>query len=209
MKYSTLDLGDGSDARIWEAGCQKLGMSVEHSMIGDSTTGEQLTGFFSGWPDWIYFSGHFAPMTLYGDSTAIDFKADGIVLLKGNEPSRELPKNAAGFRLHEFCSVVIWGACSVLRDDVAIMTLRHLFGNALLLGYAAKCGVQINQVMLNRFFQRVKPGQNGPKAILDAWMQAANSYYGGGPIEDMFRAVDIAGQEWKIVNARIVKGRKL
>jgi len=40
-------------------------------------------------------------------------------------------------------------------------------------------------------------------------MQAANSYYGGGPIEDMFRAVDIAGQEWKIVNARIVKGRKL
>jgi len=58
------------------------------------------------------------------------------------------------------------------------MTLRHLFGNALLLGYAAKCGVQINQVMLNRFFQRVKPGQNGPKAILDAWMQAANSYFG-------------------------------
>lgn len=96
----------------------------------------------------------------------------------------------------------------MLRDDIAIRTLRQLFVNPLLLGYAAVCGVEINKVMLERFFRRVQPGQNGPKAILDAWMEAANSYYGGGPIEHMFRAVDVTGQEWKIVGKKIVKSRK-
>lgn len=208
MKYSTLDLGDGADARLWEAGCQRIGMSGEHSLIGARPTAEQLAAFFGGWPDWIYFSGHFAPMSLYGDFAAVDFKSDGATVLAGSEPSRELLKNATEFRLHEFCSVVVWGACSVLRDDIAIRTLRQLFANPLLLGYAAKCGIAINKAMLERFFQRVQPGQNGPKAILDAWMEAANSFYGGGPIEDMFRAVDVIGQEWKIVGKKIVKGRK-
>ncbi|MBK8184565.1 MAG: hypothetical protein IPK63_17480 [Candidatus Competibacteraceae bacterium] len=209
MKYSTLDLGSGDDARLWEARCQQIGMASEHSLINPSPTIEQLTAFFSGCPDWIYFSGHFAPMTLYSDFAAIDFKSDRVAVLRGTEPSQELLKNSNAFRLHEFCSVVIWGGCSVLRDDIAITTLRQLFVNPLLLGYAAKCGVAINNVMLDRFFQRVRPGQNSPQALLDAWMQAANSYYGGGPIEDMFRAVDITGQEWKIVRAKIVKGRKL
>lgn len=209
MKYSTLDLGSGDDARLWEAGCQRLGMSGEHSLISSAPNAGQLTAFFGGWPDWIYFSGHFAPMTLYSDFAAIDFKSDGVTVIVGSESSKELLKNSSGFRLHELCSVVIWGGCSVLRDDIAIRTLRQLFSNPLLLGYSAKCGVAINNVMLERFFQRVRPGQNGPQAILDAWMEAANSYYGGGPIEDMFRAVDITGQEWKIVGSKIIKGRKL
>ncbi|MBK7543449.1 MAG: hypothetical protein IPP10_17095 [Candidatus Competibacteraceae bacterium] len=208
MKYSTLDLGDGSDARLWEAGCQKIGMSPENSLIGSSVTAEQLATFFGGLPDWVYFSGHFAPVTLYGDFAAIDFKPDRITVVTEQEPSRELLKNASGFRLHELCSVVIWGACSVLRDEATIRILRQLFWNPLLLGYAAQCGVEINKVMLNRFFQRIQPGQNGPDALLGAWMQAANSFYGGGPIEHMFRAVDVSGQEWKIVKAKIVKGRK-
>ena len=81
MKYSTLDLGDGSDARLWEAGCQKIGMSPENSIIGSSATGEQLAGLFGGLPDWVYFSGHFAPVTLYGDFAAIDFKPDRIAVV--------------------------------------------------------------------------------------------------------------------------------
>lgn len=212
MKYSTLELGITADAREWETNCQSLGMSHEHSVIGDSATHAQLTAFFTGRPDWIYFSGHYSTLSLYGDSSAINFKSDRVTVIKGNNPSNELIKGSegsAGFQLHHFCSMVMWAGCSTLSDVSNIRTLRQLFDNPLLLGYDGSTGAAINIAMLQRFFQRIRPGQYGPKAVLDAWMEAANSYYGGGPIENMFRAVDISGQEWKIVNKQIIKGRKL
>ena len=72
IRYSTLDISAGSDARLWEQGCTKLGMSLENSLIKPSPTLAELTQFFSGWPNWIYFSGHFLPVSLFSDGVDVE-----------------------------------------------------------------------------------------------------------------------------------------
>jgi hypothetical protein len=61
----------------------------------------------------------------------------------------------------------------------------------------------------NHFFKRVEGHITDPVAIRNAWMETALRGYGGGSQEGIFRAVDPDGQEWKLLNRKIVKGRTL
>ena len=208
IRYSTLDISAGSDARLWEQGCTKLGMSLENSLIKPSPTLAELTQFFSGWPNWIYFSGHFLPVSLFSDGVDVEFARDKVALLAGEE-SKELTKKPAEFQLHESASVLIFGACSVVREIELIRIIRQLFDNPLIFGFAGTTGTLMNIAMLNEFFKRVRSAHADQKTIMNAWLEAMDGYYGGGDNESKFRAISPEGQEWQIRNSEIVRGRTI
>jgi len=59
------------------------------------------------------------------------------------------------------------------------------------------------------FFAYLKDAKQDAEAVRNAWMQAALAGHGGTTIEGAFRAIDPDGQEWKIANKEIVRGRKI
>jgi hypothetical protein len=208
VSYSTLDISVDDDAKLWEQGCAKLGMTSEHSVIKPSPTLAELTQFFNGSPNWIYISGHFAPVTLYNDAAGVDFASDRVTLLAGSE-SNELRKSSTEFQLHESATVLIFGACSVLRDTSTIRIMRQLFDNPLILGYAATCGSAMNIAMVTEFFKQVQSAYADQETIMNSWLEAMDHYYGGGENESRFRAVSPAGQEWQIKDSKIIRGRTI
>ena len=208
IRYSTLDMGAGSDARLWEQGCTRLGMTQVNSLIKPAPTLSELTQFFNGWPNWIYFSGHFLPVSLFSDSAYVEFASDKVTLI-ANDESKELRKLPAEFQLHESASVLIFGACSVVRDVECIRIIRQLFENPLILGFAGTTGNLMNIAMLNEFFKRVRSAHADQETIMNAWLEAMDGYYGGGENESKFRAISSDGQEWQIKNSQIVRGRTL
>lgn len=92
--------------------------------------------------------------------------------------------------------------------------MRHLFENPTILGYSGMTGWAINNAMLGdgfirpHFFNNLTVGDYSSENIVNAWINSAKWGYGGGSMESMFRAVDEDGQEWKLANKAVVKGRK-
>jgi len=217
--YSTLEVSAQRDGRSWEAGCVRLGMTARTSIFSQTPTMDELVAFFRTPCEWIYLSGHY----MYGSGRFYSDKGVGMVFLDDGVSvtvageKRTLTKAGGDFRLHVGCTLVVFAACSALRQESHIRTFRTLFDKPVLLGYAAGTGVAINNDMLggggiaHAFFSRVrnKRAQNDRNAARDAWMETANAGFGGGVIEDMFRAVDEDGQEWTLSRKTIVKGRKM
>lgn len=87
LTYSTLDFGNPKDALSWEAGCNKLGFNAITSIMEKSPSLERLKEFFKGQPDWVYFSGHFAGMMLWGNGASVEFKKESVALT-GETPTR-------------------------------------------------------------------------------------------------------------------------
>ena len=217
LKFSTLDLGNPTDAKTWEAGCRSLGMEVEDSVMSSSPGTERLKDFFFGQPDWVYLSGHFAGGDLWGeDGDTITFAADHVVIDSGGVQTRLPQEN--GFMMSKYCGLVIWGGCSACSSAASIRAIRSLFINPTILGYAGSTGWKINDAMLGggfirpHFFANLRASGAGPYSsatIVKAWMEAAKWGYGGGGMESMFRAIDVNGQESKLVNGEIVLGRQV
>ena len=212
---SILDLGNPEDSRSWTKGCEKLGINIVASLFGTTPTLPQLTEFFRGSPEWVYFSGHFAGLALYNEGRVlvnIDFASDKIILQVG-EATKTLPKGADDLQLVKNCEVLVWGGCNACGPAGTVRTLRELFGNPLILGYAGSTGWKINNAMLgggfikSAFFNRLGL-ERSATTVRNAWMATANQGYGGGSIEGMFRAIDPDGQEWTLGKKKIVKGRK-
>lgn len=213
--YSTLDFGDPMDARTFEKGCDGRSLRKEHSILSPAPTTEQLTAFFQGSPQLVYFSGHFQDRELWGDNRAEVYFGKTGVRLKVNDEYTPLRKSDGGFRLHDSVVAVIWGGCSALSNSADIKILRELFPKAALLGYSAATGVAINNAMLGggfirrkHFFDRLPRGEITGAACVWAWMGAAQTGYTGNSLADRFRAVTAAGQEWKLAGGKIVKGRR-
>ena len=211
--YSTLELGNPTDANTWEVGCNRKGLKAISSIKANSPSMEKLIDFFNGQPDWVYLSGHFANLTLWGEGdTEIEFKKDRVIILKGSH-SKDLTKSESGFRMHESCLLVVWGGCGALGEKSSIKTIRELFLNPAILGYSGSTGWAINNSMLgggfirNHFFSQIKDTSSSDD-LVDAWMDCARRGYGGGPNEWKFRAVDSDGQEWMLSDSKIKKGRK-
>ena len=96
-----------------------------------------------------------------------------------------------------------------------IGNMRKLFGPHVLLGFSGSTGASMVNAMLgggfikrDHFFANLKGDTQKLDAVVQAWMKAASWGYGGGAIEGLFRAVDMAGQEWKLAGKKIVAGRK-
>jgi hypothetical protein len=222
--YSTLELGATADGRGWETGCARLGMSARTSVFSLTPTMDELVAFFRTPCEWIYLSGHYFGgigrmcSKEYGvDAGGIDiyFFTDGVKVAVPGE-TRLLTKAGGDFRLHLGCTLVVLAACSGLRADSQIMTLRTLFDKPVLLGNASSTDKATNNTMMgggvlaSAFFGRVsrKRAQNDPHAARNAWLETANANLGSATAS-IFRAFDADGQEWMLSRGAIVPGRKL
>ena len=123
--------------------------------------------------------------------------------------------------------VILWGGCSVCADykTQLISDLFSLFGPHVLLGFGGMTGIDMVDVLLGgsatdkdtgkpwslkkNFFDFLKNTKQDAEAVRNAWMQAALAGHGGTKNEGIFRAIDPDGQEWKIANKEIVRGRKI
>jgi hypothetical protein len=214
MYFSTLELGNPTDAKTWEQGCRSLGLKGGSSIMTSKPGLDRLRSFFAAEPDWVYFSGHFAGGELWGDNgDAVEFKHNRVVLSSGDD-STELHKGD-GFRMHANVTLVVWGGCSACREPARVRWMRELFDNPTILGYAGSTGWKINDAMLGggfiraNFFENLRRNTMAPyysPDFVDAWMGAAQAGYGGGPMEGLFRAVDAQGQMWELQGGKIVKG---
>lgn len=217
LKFSTLELGNPTDGKTYEAGCRSLGMEAEDSLMTSKPGTAKLTELFAGRPDWVYFSGHFAGGDLWGeDGDSVTFKSDRVVIESGGS-NTELVQGD-GFQMHVYCSLIIWGGCSACASTGLIKSMRQLFVNPTILGYAGSTGWKINDAMLGggfirtHFFANLRAAGSGPydsQTMVKAWMDAAAWGYGGGGMESLFRAIDNTGQEWKVVNKKVVAGRTI
>jgi hypothetical protein len=224
--YSTLELGARTDGRGWETGCARLGMSARSSIFSLTPTMDELVAFFRTPCEWIYLSGHyFGSVGLlcskeYGVSDGgidIQFFADSVEVAVPGERKRRLTKASGDFRLHLGCTLVVLAACSGLRVESCIRTLRTLFDKPVLLGNASSTDAAINNAMMggglvaSAFFGRVgsKRTQNDPHAARDAWLETAKANFGRGATANIFRAVDADGQMWKLSGGAIVPDAKL
>lgn len=217
LKFSTLDLGNPTDAKSWEAGCRSLGMQAEDSVMTSSPGTARLKDFFFGQPDWVYFSGHFAGGDLWGDGgDTVSFASGHVVISSGGTETKLLPDQ--GFAMYKYCSLVIWGGCSACSSPSTIRNIRELFANPTILGYAGSTGWKINDAMLGggfirpHFFANLRasgPGPYNSATLVNAWMDAAKWGYGGSAMESLFRAIDADGRESRLSNGQVVSGRTL
>lgn len=210
-----LSLGTRQDATTWQTGCRNLGIGVSISPIATPNPSmTALKDFFMSSSNWLFIASHFAS-TLYNDAHNVDvqFFDVGVDVTVQRELA-QLRKSACTFSLHESCSLILWGGCSVLGSATHVRTMRRLFNQPLLLGFAGLTGWRIVNAMLGAgfipankaFFSRINtPGDSAQ--VRDAWMNTALCGYGGNAsIEHLFRAVDPDGQEWKLSGKTIVRG---
>ncbi|MEA3643420.1 MAG: hypothetical protein VBE63_26320 [Lamprobacter sp.] len=216
-KYATLCLGSRQDAATWNAGCERLGMTQAASVRAPTPSLSQIKDVFASAADWVYFGGHFVGGELYneGHSLGITFR-ESKVEIKANGTTETIERAGKEFKLTEV-KVVLWGGCSVCSSSSTIKTMRRLFGNHVMLGFASLTGWQMVDAMLGggfikrqHFFANVGGAASGDLDLVAmAWMDAAKWGYGGGPNESKFRAIKQNGQELKLEKGAIVDGRNI
>jgi hypothetical protein len=215
-QFATLALGSRADAKTWNSGMEALGGKVLTSVRKSSPSFAEISGVFSSGAEWIYLGGHFGRNKLYNESgdTSLVFAHDQITV-KAPGGGGTILKNSSGFNLDLSCVVVLWGGCSVAYSTETITIMRKLFDQHVLLGFSGMTGATMVNALLgagfikqNHFFANLKGDTQKLEGVVQAWMTAASWGYGGGGIEDLFRAVDMSGQEWRLSGKKIVKGRK-
>jgi len=171
-------------------------------------------------------------------SVRIGFEKDKVALFTGGLPKAKggsydpkkttIERDSSQFMLNVSNNLVIlWGGCSVCSDhNTLLMTdLFSLFGPHVLLGFGGMTGIDMVDVLLGggatvkdtgaswslkaNFFANLKDTKKDAEAVRNAWMQAALAGHGGTETEGVFRAIDPDGQEWKIKNKKIVRGRQI
>jgi hypothetical protein len=217
QKYATLSLGTRQDAKTWDQGCQRLGMTETVSVRKPKPTDDELDSVFDSGANWLYLAGHFGVDTLYNEDGTLEltFEKNRIRVNRDGKWKRDIMKGG-GFTLHESCWVVVWGGCSVCSNGENIRTMFSLFDQHLLLGFRGLTGWQVLDAMLGggfikdkHFFSNVRSDPSDPTVVRDAWLEAALKGYGNTTYEGKFRAVDPDKQEWKIEKNKIVQGRQL
>jgi len=219
VQTGILSLGTRGDAITWKEGCESVGLSAATVITNPRPTLDELESFFKSSPDWIYFGGHFGGGILSNEDGTIDleFDKDRVTLTLNPTPASHnttvLQKHSANFGLHKKCKVMLWGGCSVCSSESNIRNLRKLFNNPLILGFAGLTGWRIVDAVLgggfihNHFFSRIKERTHDLSHVRDAWLKTALYGWGGTKLETRFRAIAPNGQEWRLANKAIVKGR--
>lgn len=213
VSFATLCLGTRKDAITWEEGCKNLGFTQALSVRKPRPSIEELAAFFACGAEWLYIGGHFSPNHLYNENgdTDVEFRPTS-VLLKTPSGSRSV-SHADSFNLHQTARVIVWGGCSVAGVESTVTLMRQLFGEHVLLGFAGLTGTKMVDAMLgggfikNNFFKRVKnnTGWTGTcDGAVKAWMDTAAAGYGGGSIENKFRAVDWEGNGRRLTDGKVV-----
>jgi hypothetical protein len=87
--------------------------------------------------------------------------------------------------------------------------IRDLFFNPTILGYANRYDLTMNKAMMgagsisSHFFANIRSGAD----LVNAWMQSGLAT--DSSKQSMFRAFDPDGQEWQLVDSKVVKGRRV
>ena len=208
--FGILCLGTRTDAETWRTGAVKLGFEDNGASItGPSPTMDKLRKFFGTSADWVFFGGHFIDH-LYNDRETIHvyLNSDEVKLKVDGETETIKRTDGSNFKLRP--TVIFWGGCSVLHRAGQIKATQELFNNPLQLGFGGLTGPKIMNALLGKgfipedraFFSRIKD-RDDREQVRQAWMETANWGYGGGEIEDNFRAVDPDGKIWGLSNKKI------
>jgi len=213
--YATLELGDTTDALAWQKGCESLGRMSAISLLTQWPTHAQLKEFFTTEPEWVYFSGHISGTRLYGhldNSAELMFREDGIALPSGAISVKYDPtpilllKKRSEFTMQKSCSLIIFAGCSALGSLWTMQVIRKLFFNPTILGYAEGTDLATNVAMMgvgpDLFFANYRGGLD----LVNAWLQSGLSVEPSR--QSKFSAFDTDGQEWKLVDSKVVKGRR-
>lgn len=211
-----LSLGTRKDATTWEKGCKGLGFDVAAVIKKPYPTIDELKTLVKTKPHWLFLAGHFGSLQLLNENedVFVKFASDQVELhVKSDDVT--IKQSGSDFGLNANCELVVWGGCDVCTNRNTVEILRKLFGEHVLLGFRGLTGWRMVDAILggdfiksDHFFDRIKGHEDDPVAIRDAWMKTAQQGYGGGKLEDRFRAVDRNGQEWVLRKKKIVKGRK-
>ena len=215
--YATLELGDTADALAWEKGCESLGRMPAVSILTQWPTLAQLKAFFTTEPEWVYFSGHISGTRLYGhldNSAELMFREDGVAIASGSGISVKYDPNAiillkekSEFTMQKSCSLIIFAGCSAVGSLWTMTVIRKLFFNPTILGYAEQTDLATNIAMMgigpDRFFANYRGGLD----LVNAWLQSGLSV--DASKQSKFSAFDTDGQEWKLVDSKVVKGRRV
>lgn len=217
-KFSTLALGTRQDAGTWDKGCASVGLDQLTSIRDPSPDMDDLKAFFAQTPDWLYLGGHFGSLQLMNDALlddkkgAVDIKfSKDHVTINIDGAKEKLSRADDTFQLHKNVVVILWGGCSVCDTTHTMRTLRTLFDQHVLLGFAGTTGVAMVDAMLgnghikDHFFKNVKGNTGDLDAVAQAWMKAALAGYGNGWGHERFRAIDFDGQGWKLEDGKIKK----
>lgn len=220
LKAAVFSMGRRKDAVTWKNGCRNLGYDVPNAIRESNPSIEKAKLFFKMKSQWIYFGGHSGGDDISNEkvdstvrfsetSVELDFKDESIVTLN---------KGTADFQMDYDCQVILWGGCSGCTHRESVEMLRILFGSPVILGTAGTNGWELMDAMLGNaffsgkkrdFFHRVKSDPANLTLVVDSWMKAALWGYGKKPsMAKKLRAIDHEGREFKIVNNKIVKGRK-
>lgn len=213
--YATLCLGTRPDAGNWNAGCDLLGMTCAKSVYKSNPSMADVESIFTSGAQWVYLGGHFNQDKLYNHdgSTYVKFFDDRIEIRAGGA-SKTIERGSAGFNLNETATLVLWGGCSVFTGTATLKKMRTLFAAHVALGFYGLTGMSIVQAMLGGgfikkpkdFFSRLQAsGGADYDAAVGAWMETAAYGYGGGAIEEKFRAMDYLGQTYKLKGKTIQK----
>lgn len=214
MKSGLLSLGTRKDATTWAKGCTRVGFDVPLPIKQPNPGVQQLRRFFGTSPEWVFLAGHFGEHTLFNEDGSVQIEfASGHVECTAGGKTEKILKNR-GFSLHADCRVVLWGGCSVCHSEHTVRTLRALFGQHVMLGFAGSTGWRVVDAILGggfitkeHFFERVRDKCDDLAAVRDAWMKTARAGYGNGRLEGIFRAVDPDGQEWILRKGELMRDR--
>lgn len=210
-----LCLGTRPDASRWEKGCRALGFDAPLPIKKPAPTMEELTRFFAGSYDWVFFGGHFSGGRLYNESGAVGvrFSSDAVTVEVGKE-STTLARGTAALGLQP--RLVLWGGCSTLGASGLVRDLNALFGTHTMVGFRGITGWKVVDAALGggflagkrHFFSRVEATSSSAE-LTAAWMQTAKLGWSGGTLEDRFAAVDATGQRWVLRDGQVVRDAKL
>jgi len=175
---------------------------------------EEIKTFFTSDLNWLFLAGHFSGGTLYNDAeyrgsrsgnVKVRFLDNGVDVSVGRAEA-SLRKSDGTFTLQDSCMVILWGGCSTLGVPEDVNTMRALFDKPLMLGFSGRTGWRIVSAMLgadfikppNAFFDRISKPEDLIQ-VRKAWMDTAKWGYGGNAkIENIFRACDPDGKEWRL-----------
>jgi hypothetical protein len=211
--FATLELGEAADAKAWEKGCQSLGFMSGASIMTPRPTLAALKAFFRTEPEWIYFSGHIWGTELYGDKPGtadLQFKTNGVAIASGSMPVKHDPNaikllKETDFAMHKSCMLVILAGCSALASLPTMRVIRELFFFPIILGYAEQTDIATNTAMMSAVPDRFFANYRAKPDLINAWLQSGLSV--DPSKQSKFSAFDTDGQEWKLVDSKVVKGR--
>jgi hypothetical protein len=230
--FSSLALGSRNDADWWRRGMkEKLQLSEGVWVKKAVPSLGELASVFTRRDDWLFLAGHFGVVQdtwgaweepsekrLYNDTDnnvatppdrEVLFRASNVLLRaqSGTWSKQQLAKGS-DFKQTGSGRVILFGGCSVAAYADALVAIRSLFDNPLILGWKKTTGRQIINLMLGgdgtneatanfssvNFWTELGSNYSDQGHVRDAWLSAADKIFTtGDPTRSAFAVINPDG----------------